>query len=444
MITKTSKTRRVSIGNRGTASRSVMANQSITSGVRNRSGQKANPASERSQAILASLSPEKRRFAKTLQNTHRQIAKSITAATNTSNIMARPDFVELLPLFVQKLLVLDAYGSVAMKSRSQVIPSYMCVAYTPVLPGTVTIQTVIGGVTTPYTDNGMGELVSAANAVVGTINYSDGTVVLDSTALSGFGANDMVKATYQYDNETVGPDAAGNYGAKMGKGYLDLDEFTLKAEAHEIACYWSIFSAFAAQQEYGANIGELAKEAAFGELTAEMNTTAFAKLRQAAAKNPVFNWDASAILYGSVVPKDYLNMFKLKLNQAADNIYQRTRLARGNTIVAGTNAGGYFRMLEGFNGESVADAVGPYKLGTLDGDFNIFVDPNYNPDTWVLSCKSDDIRRNSALFGEYMPFADTQALGLANASVQQGYANMYAMEVVNPDTVVSGKIIGLF
>lgn len=43
-----------------------------------------------------------------------------------------------------------------------------------------------------------------------------------------------------------------------------------------------------------------------------------------------------------------------------------------------------------------------------------------------------------------MPFADTQALGLANASVQQGYANMYAMEVVNPDTVVSGKIIGLF
>lgn len=492
MITKTSKTRRVSIGNRGTASRSVMANQSITSGVRNRSGQKANPASGRSQAILASLSPEKRRFAKTLQNTHRQIAKSITAATNTSNIMARPDFVELLPLFVQKLLVLDAYGSVAMKSRSQVIPyfkfvaentkgetaagtvlsspfvnrqgvdpnftgrvikgegiaigdtSYMGVAYTPVLPGTVTIQTIIGGVTTPYTDNGMGELVSAANAVVGTINYSDGTVVLDSTALSGFGANDMVKATYQYDNETVGPDAAGNYGAKMGKGYLDLDEFTLKAEAHEIACYWSIFSAFAAQQEYGANIGELAKEAAFGELTAEMNTLAFAKLRQAAAKNPVFNWDASAILSGSVVPKDYLNMFKLKLNQAADNIYQRTRLARGNTIVAGTNAGGYFRMLEGFNGESVADAVGPYKLGTLDGDFNIFVDPNYNPDTWVLSCKSDDIRRNSALFGEYMPFADTQALGLANASVQQGYANMYAMEVVNPDTVVSGKIIGLF
>ena len=61
-----------------------------------------------------------------------------------------------------------------------------------------------------------------------------------------------------------------------------------------------------------------------------------------------------------------------------------------------------------------------------------------------MCCKSNDIRRNSALFGEYMPFTDTQAIGLANASVQQGYATMYAMKVVNPATVVSGKIIGVF
>lgn len=43
-----------------------------------------------------------------------------------------------------------------------------------------------------------------------------------------------------------------------------------------------------------------------------------------------------------------------------------------------------------------------------------------------------------------MPFTDTQAIGLANSSVQQGYATMYAMKVVNPATVVSGKITGVF
>ena len=46
------------------------------------------------------------------------------AATNTSNIMARPDFLELLPMFVQKLLILDVFGSVAMKSRQQLVPYF--------------------------------------------------------------------------------------------------------------------------------------------------------------------------------------------------------------------------------------------------------------------------------------------------------------------------------
>ena len=61
-----------------------------------------------------------------------------------------------------------------------------------------------------------------------------------------------------------------------------------------------------------------------------------------------------------------------------------------------------------------------------------------------MSCKSTDIRRNSALFGEYMPLTNTDAIGLANSSVQQGYATMCAMKVVNPASVVSGRIVGTF
>ena len=48
------------------------------------------------------------------------------------------------------------------------------------------------------------------------------------------------------------------------------------------------------------------------------------------------------------------------------------------------------------------------------------------------------------LFGEYMPMVSTDQIGLANASVQQGYATMYAIKVVNPDTCVRGKLVGQF
>ena len=229
----------------------------------------------------------------------------------------------------------------------------------------------------------------------------------------------------------------------MAKGYLQLDEINLVAEAHEIACYWSIYSAFAAQTEYGGNIGEIAKEAAFSELTAEINSYAFSKLEQAASLQPQFNWDAAPVMNGSVVPSDYLNMLKLKLNQAAASIYQRTNLSRPNRIVCGTNAAEYIGMINGFQADVAEDNVGPYHAGTLD-HFEVYVDPNYDPDIWVMACKSQDIRRNSGLFGEYMPMVATDQIGLADASIQSGYASMYAVEIVNKASVAKGRLLGTF
>ena len=449
----------------------IRANTSITSGVLNR---QTKPV----MAGFNALSDSQKAFARQLQSNIRR-KSAVMGATNTSNIMARPDFLELLPLFVQKLLILDVFGSVAMKSRQQIVPYFkviaentkgetksgdilsspfvnrqgvdpnftgryvkredaapisggFCLAYTPVLPGSITL-TVDG--TKKYVDDGAGNLQSTDGQVLNNVvDYSTGNITIAGTA---------AKATYQYDNETVGPDANGSYGAKMAKVYLSLDEFNLVAEAHELACYWSIYSAFAAQQEYGSNIGDIAKEAAFSELTAEINSRGFAELAKAAAFKPQFNWDASPVLSGAVVPSDYLNMFKLKLEQAASSIYTATRLCRPNRLSVGTNVAAYISMINGFVSESAEDSVGPYKLGRL-GQFDIYCCPDYEPNTWVMSCKSNDIRRNSALFGEYMPLTNTDAIGLANSSVQQGYATMYAMKVVNPDTVVSGKILGTF
>ncbi len=470
----------------------ITANTSVTSGVRNR-----NVPKNKISASFNALTPEQRAFARQLQSNVRKMS-TITAATNTTNIMARPDFLELLPMFVQKLLVLDVFGSVAMRSRQQLVPYFKFIAentkgettagdvlsspfvnrqgidpnftgrvikneilaegtaiqdnlvlvYTPVLPGSVTIQSTASGVTTVYTDDGNGQIVGANGTAVGYIDYSTGTVSTNTGTFTAAAGN-VVKGTYQYDNENVGPRTPGNggygyeYGAQMGKGYLQLDEINLVAEAHQLACYWSIYSAFAAQQEYGANIADIAKEAAFSELTAEINTTGFHALLNAAQYQPQFNWDASPVLSGAVMPSDYLNMFKLKLTQAAASIYQATRLSQPNRLVVGTNVAAYMSMINGYQADVSTDNVGPYHHGKLD-QFEVYCDPSFNPDTWVMAAKSTDIRRNSALFGEYMPLTNTDAITLANSSVQAGYASMYAFEVVNPASVVSGKVVGIF
>lgn len=462
------------------ASRSISAGTSITSGVRNR-----NSVGGR-QSILAAtamnkLTPDQKNFTRQLQANMRRVGQqSIMGATNTSNIAARPEFMELLPLFVQKLLILDVFGSVAMKSRQQLIPYFKVktenakgetakgtilsspfvnrqgmdpnltgrvvknesivgstLQYIPVLPGSVTVDaTVTGTGTSRYIDDGHGGFVDDNGAAVtgAAIDYATGLI----TGITG-----TLVGTYQYDNETIGPDADGAYGASMVKMDLQLDEINMVAEAHEVACYYSIYAAFAAQQEYGASINDLAKDAAFSELTAEINSKGFEELARVASYRPQYNWDASPVLAGSVVPSDYLNMFKLKLSQAAASVYQSTRLTRPNRLIVGSTAGAYIEMINGFQAESNEDNVGPYKLGKLD-QFDVYLDPNYDPNSWVMCCKSNDIRRNSGLFGEYMPFTATDPIGLADMSTQSGYCTMYALKVVNPATVVSGKILGTF
>ena len=449
--------------------RSVAASTSITSGIRNRKAPMARQ-SRIAASTMSQLTESQKSFAKQLQRNYRPIM----GATNTSNIAAKPEFVELLPLFVQKLLVLDVFGSVAMKSRQQIIPYFKVIAentkgetakgdilssafvnrqgydpnftgrvikseavanstlaYTPVLPGSVTISDG----TDLYIDNGAGSLIKKSDSsTAGTINYATGAIGTLTGTLS---------ATYEYDNETVGPDDAGNYGAKMGKIYLQLDEINLVAEAHELASYWSIYSAFAAQQEYGANIGEISKEAAFSELTAEINSFCFNELAKAATYAPQYNWDASLAFNGAVMPSDFLNLFKFKLDDAANSVYQATNLARPNRLIVGTKVASLISRLPGFVAASNEETVGPYKLGTLD-QYTIYVDPFYDPNTWVMCAKSNDIRRNSALMGIYMPMVKTDDIGLANASVQSGYATMYATKVINPATVVSGKVLGAF
>ena len=477
-----------------TASRTINTGRtSITAAARNRNARPQSASKAKYNAVMASLTPEQRAFTQAIAANYRRMGgTAIMGATNTYNIAAKPDFMELLPIFTQKLLLLDVFGSVAMKSRQQLIPYFKVktentkgetakgtilaspfvnaqgidpnftgkvvknelvsntagsfttgtIAYIPILPGSVTVVGTQSGVASVFTDDGAGNLVTSAGAAAGTINYATGVFTLTS-ALT-IAAGDSVKVTYQYDNETVGPNTEGSYGASMGKIDLQLDEINLVAEAREVACYWSVYAAFAASQEYGANIGEMSKEAAFGELTAELNTAGFKLLSDAAAYNPQYNWDASPVKSGSVVPSDYLNMFKLKLGQAAASIYQRTRLSQPNFLIVGSNTAEYLKMVDGFKAATAEDNVGPYKLGSLDKFSTIIVDPNYDPDSWVMGCKSSDIRRNSALFGEYMPFTTTDALGLANASVQQGYVSMQAMKVVNPDTIVKGRLTGTF
>lgn len=460
------------------ASRRISAGTSITSGVRNRN---YRPMQSVQASRMAKLTPDQRKLASQLIRNAKGMS-NVMAATNTANIAAKPEFIELLPLFAQQLLAPELLTTVAMTSREQIIPFYKMkaentkgetkkgdifsspfanrlgkdgnfsgrvvkneavegstLAYVPVLPGSVTlVATTTAGVSTTYIDNGDGTFTLAdGTASDVTINYATGLV-------EGISDDDTLASTYQYDNETVGPDADGQYGAKMGKIDYQLDTVILKAEAHQIASYYSVYAAFAMQQEYGQNMANVSKEGAIAELTAEINTQVFDAIGNAAQYQPQFNFDMSAYQSGAVMPTDFLNTFKFKLDQANASIYQRNNIQlRANKLTVGTGVLSVVRQLNGWKATAPTGDAGPYKAGTLD-EYDVYVAPTYDPNKWVMSAKSDDIRKSVGVFGEYMPITVVDPLTLANMSVQTAIATMYDVQIVNPYLAVSGKVLGMF
>ena len=229
--------------------RPVNASTSITAGVKSRQATRPMTNSKLS-ANMAKLTPTQRVFANQLLTNYRK-QQSIMGATNTSNIAAKPAFLELLPMFVQKLLLLDVFGSVPMQSRQQLVPYFKFVAegtkgetkrgdilsspfvnrqgidpnftgrvvkneivddaagtfttgnlaYLPVLPGSVTVTTTISGTATSYVDDGAGNILDGSGASAGTIAYATGTITFSTGKV--LTAGDTVKATYQYDNESI-------------------------------------------------------------------------------------------------------------------------------------------------------------------------------------------------------------------------------------------------
>ena len=101
------------------------------------------------------------------------------------------------------------------------------------------------------------------------------------------------------------------------------------------------------------------------------------------------------------------------------------------------------RQLNGWKATAPTGDAGPYKAGTLD-EYDVYVAPTYDPNKWVMSAKSDDIRKSVGVFGEYMPITVVDPLTLANMSVQTAIATMYDVQIVNPYLAVSGKVLGMF
>ena len=58
----------------------------------------------------------------------------------------------------------------------------------------------------------------------------------------------------------------------------------------------------------------------------------------------------------------------------------------------------------------------------------------------VIGVNGDDMMSSAAVYAPYMPVLPTQLLGYADGAMSQGFSTMYALEMLNKDLLVAGRI----
>ena len=60
---------------------------------------------------------------------------------------------------------------------------------------------------------------------------------------------------------------------------------------------------------------------------------------------------------------------------------------------------------------------------------------------FVVGVNGDDMMSSAAVYAPFMPIIPTQLLGHADGGMSQGFSTMYALEMLNEQLVVAGKVI---
>lgn len=420
-------------------------------------------------------------LANALECTHDRL--KYMEATNPSSIGQYKRYaLDIVTATVPNLIAFDIYAVQAMDNRIGMI-NYIDYKYSKAkgatAAGTTFASSINMGKSDPnYTNNVVnGEVVGEgdgtdttftatlawspiildsftvkAGAVVGTSNNSgtisgtgvSGTITatgaLSLTYTSAPASGTEIKVSYKFNNEDIssdGPTAAGF--TNVPEIELKLNSVPVTAQARTLRSYWAFDAAFELQKEYGQNIETLLATNAAGEIAHEIDNELTLDLLAAADAGPALAWSRS--LTPGIALVDHYDSFNVKITEGSNQIFDATRKVKANFMVCGLGVSSVVESMRGFTGSgAAASAIGPHFLGTLASGMKVYVNPDYEKNTFVLGYKGSSMFDAGAFYCPYMPVASTDLIMDANFRGQRGWATMYGKKIINNKMYVKGYI----
>ena len=212
----------------------------------------------------------------------------------------------------------------------------------------------------------------------------------------------------------------------------------LVAKARRIAIYYSQMAAFEAKTDYGFDLGAQLAEKAVGELMYEIDTEVTDLLIANAAEDTRLEFNKTLPI--GVSKAEHYEGFSEIAAIGRQIIYDRTKRFAPNYMLVASDILPILGFIKGWSAASASNINGPYFAGTLNG-LRVYVTPNIAAGKFVLGVNGGDMMTSAAVYAPYMPVVPTQLLGQADGGMSQGWSTLYALEMLNKDLLVAGKVV---
>ena len=301
----------------------------------------------------------------------------------------------------------------------------------PITPGTVRIVAprAGGGADLVATDDGANNLIGDVVAG-GTIDYATGTVAA-LTYTANVEANAPVLTTHETNYE--------KYPENIPEVDLSIASESVEAKPRRLKAKYTLDFGYDMQEEFGLNPEQLLSTGLGSEIRKEIDGELMKFLYDSAAAPAPTDWKKApdpGISYA-----EHKWTFLDTIIEASNNIFEATRRANGNYIIAGM---GVCNIIESLAPRFVRQGKtqnGPHFIGTLDNTYKVYKNPYYPRNEYLVGYKGELWIESGCIYSPYMPVFMTKPIMLDDFVNRRGIATSYATHKVTGLFYSKGKVV---
>jgi|WetSurSiteA1Bulk_404760.scaffolds.fasta_scaffold00002_55 hypothetical protein len=297
--------------------------------------------------------------------------------------------------------------------------------FTPIVPGSLSIT---DGVQT-LTDDGQGNLVGNTGSGTNTINYSTGALNFSFSGAPDSGS--VVAGTWTYDMEA---------NPLVPEVDLQLNSSPVIARPRKLRAKWSLEAAYNMRSLHGLEAEVELTSVIGSEIRFEIDREIINDLQNHAAAGSVF-WNKD-LPQGVSLAEQKLSMVDC-LQTGCNVIHQKTGRATGTWLLCGESVATIVETLPGFiatPGLPNGMVKGAYRAGNLNGKWEIFKDPFYTNNYFLMGFKGQRFLEAGYIYAPYIPLYSTPTIVLDDFVARKGLATQYGKKAVNPLFYLTGQM----